>query len=91
MRKRGILPVGLHSLSGKTLRTELQSSEGSDLQSVHVEVSVQTPSYPALTALGVLAAAVFPLTIKTSCFLKMGVPSFFPAVQVPGSSIATGV
>ena len=58
MRKRGVLPAGLHSLSGKMLRTELQSPEGSDLQSVHVEVSVQTPSYPTLTALGVSSSSI---------------------------------
>ena len=45
MKKRGVLPAGLHGLSAKTPRTELQSPEGRDLQSVHVEVSMQTPSY----------------------------------------------
>lgn len=42
-----------------------------------VDVSGVIPSYPALTTLGVLAAAGFQLTIKTSCFLKVAILSFF--------------
>ena len=32
IRRRGTLPAGLHSLSGKTVRKELQSPEAGNLQ-----------------------------------------------------------
>lgn len=67
---------GLHSLSGKMARKELQSSEAGNQHLTRVEVSALIPNYLTLITLHVLAAARFPLTIKISCFLKMGIPSF---------------